>query len=214
MKHFLFICFLISLSGNAQVISRFADEVDAIQKKYDTLWDASKETIVFTGSSSIRIWKDLGERFPGHQIVNSGFGGSQASDLLTYTYELILRFNPKKVFIYEGDNDIVAGRTPDEIIVAIKNIVGGIERHDPQTQIVLISAKPSLARWKLKRKYKRLNRKFNKLAQKDERINFIDVWKPMLNKRKVKQDIFLEDGLHMNGKGYTIWYSVIKNYIN
>ena len=77
-----------------------------IVKRNDSLWDSSRETIVFTGSSSIRFWEDLQERFPENQVLNAGFGGSQASDLLYHLNDLVLRYKPKKVFVYEGDNDI------------------------------------------------------------------------------------------------------------
>ena len=213
MRYILF-CFLVLNLVEAQEPARFADEIAEIQKKYDTLWNASKETTVFTGSSSIRVWKDLQQRFPKHQIVNSGFGGSQASDLLRYTDELILRYTPKKVFIYEGDNDISAGKSAKKIMADIVAIVAKIRVQNPTTDILLIAAKPSIARWNLKRNYKRLNRKFKKLCKKDTELRYVDVWTPMLKKRKVMQDIFIEDGLHMNAKGYAIWYETIKPFLN
>jgi len=213
MRYFFLVFFFIVFQSAAQEASPFAEEVEAIQKKYDTLWDSSKETIVFTGSSSIRIWKDLESRFPEHQIVNSGFGGSQASDLLVHIDQLILRFKPKKVFIYEGDNDISAEKKSKKIISTTQQIIARIRQENANTKIVLIAAKPSIARWKLKRHYKKLNRKFKRLSKKDPLLDFANVWVPMLDKRNVKQDIFIEDGLHMNAKGYELWYDIIKNYI-
>lgn len=214
MKPLFCLFFLIGFQSLAQNLPRFADEVDAIQKRYDTLWDASRETIVFTGSSSIRIWNDLELRFPGQQIVNSGFGGSQASDLAAYLDELVLRFKPKKVFIYEGDNDISAEKAPKAIMATTQGIIDRIRETNPETKIVLIAAKPSIARWNLKSNYKRLNRKFKRLSKKDALVEYADVWKPMLSKRKVKKDIFIQDGLHMNAKGYQLWYEVIKNFMD
>jgi lysophospholipase L1-like esterase len=210
----LLLCFLCySVFSQAQDPGRFVDEVTAIQTSYDTLWDASKETIVFTGSSSVRIWHDLQKRFPKHQIINSGFGGSQASDLLAYTNELILRYTPKKVFIYEGDNDIAAGKKPNEIIKDIQAIISKIRAQNSAVKVVLIAAKPSIARWNLKRDYKKLNRKFKNLSRIDADLLYVDVWKPMLKKRKVIEDLFIEDGLHMNAKGYDIWYDAIKPFL-
>ncbi len=215
MRYSLFFTLMVCsiLFAQSQEIAPFADEVEAIQKKYDTLWDASKETIVFTGSSSIRIWHDIQDRFPDHQIVNSGFGGSQASNLLDNCQELVLRFKPRKVFIYEGDNDISAGKKTKEIIGDILAIIEEIRAQDATTEIVLIAAKPSLARWNLKRDYKRLNRKFRKLSRKDVQMDYADVWKPMLNGKKVKEDLFIEDGLHMNAKGYDIWFEVLEPHV-
>lgn len=206
--------FLISLASFAQTQNIFTNEVKDITKKYDSIWDSSKETIVFTGSSSVRLWKELEEEFPDHQIVNSGFGGSQASDLLLFIDELILSYNPKKVFIYEGDNDLWSKKRPANVLDTTAEIIRRIKANNPSTQIILIAAKPSISRWKIRGKYKRLNRKMERFTKKDAQLNYVDVWNPMLNKRKLITDIFIEDGLHMNQKGYDIWYEAMKDLVN
>lgn len=199
---------------NAQETPPFFNEVQKLVLKYDSTWDRTQESIVFTGSSSIRMWKNLHTLFPGHQILNTGFGGSQASDLLYYLDDLVLKYNPKKVFIYEGDNDIFAKKKPKDVVLTTEKIIAKIKQSNPQVKIVLLSAKPSLSRWKFRAKYKKLNRKLKRLTQKDESLEFIDVWTPMLDGRKVKNDIFIADGLHMNQKGYSLWYMAIKDFVN
>ena len=213
MKLSLILVVLVSFLSNAQDRGRFSDEVMTIQKKYDTLWDANRATIVFAGSSTIRKWTTVESDFPNHQIVNSGFGGSEASDLLGYTDELINRFSPEKVFIYEGDNDISSKKKPTQILGAIQAIITDVQTQNPGTKIVLISAKPSLSRWKFRKKYKQLNRKFITLSQNNPLVEYADVWTPMLDGRKVKKDIFVSDGLHMNSKGYQIWYNTLRKYV-
>ncbi|WP_394749826.1 GDSL-type esterase/lipase family protein [Spongiimicrobium salis] len=213
MKYAVFLFLFFTTCIYAQ---GFKDEVLAIQKKYDTILDRSKETIVFTGSSSVRLWRSLESDFPNHQIVNSGFGGSQAYDLLQYTQELILQYHPKKVFIYEGDNDVFSRKKTKEIIATTQEIIKKIKAQDQNTEIVLISAKPSLARWKLRRRYRRLNRAFKALSETDEHITFANVWNVMLKGkgRRVRKDIFVSDGLHMNPKGYALWYDVIRQFMD
>lgn len=214
MKPLLYTFLFVSTLIYGQQESVFGNEVFDIGKKYDSIWNANEETIVFTGSSSIRMWNGLETKFPGYQIINSGFGGSQASDLLQYQEELIFRFNPKKVFIYEGDNDIVQKKSTKEIIETTQEIISNIKKRDSSVQVILISAKPSIARWHLKRKYKRLNRQFQKISRKLSSVEYADVWSAMLNGKKVKQDMFIGDGLHMNNKGYELWYSVILPFID
>ena len=206
--------FFVSLTSFGQVENVFTKEVKDITAKYDSIWDSSKETIVFTGSSSVRLWRKLQEEFPDHQIINSGFGGSQASDLLYFIDELILSYNPKKVFIYEGDNDLWAKKRPAYVLDTTADIIRRIKAKNASTQVILISAKPSISRWKIRGKYKRLNRKMERFTQDDPNLFYVDVWKPMLNKRKLKTDIFIEDGLHMNQKGYDIWYAAMKDLVN
>ena len=212
MRYFFVLFFTLSLTAQAQL--PFDKEVEQIQQRNDSLWDKTKETIVFTGSSSIRFWENIQDRFPEHQVLNTGFGGSQFSDLELYLDELILNYKPVKVFIYEGDNDIFAKKRPRKILKRAEHILNTLQQRNQDMEIVLISAKPSISRWKYRGRYRRLNLKLDRLASEKEGIEFVDVWYPMLDKRKVKQDIFIEDGLHMNDKGYDIWYDVIKNYID
>ncbi|MEH6682025.1 MAG: GDSL-type esterase/lipase family protein [Sediminicola sp.] len=215
MKYYIFtILFMMISVGNAQGPLQFEGQVEAIQQKYNAILDTSQKTIVFTGSSSIRVWQDVQERFSDHAVVNTGFGGSQASDLLYYIYDLILRYHPKKVFIYEGDNDIAKNKTPNKVCNDLQQIISAIQRNDSTTQIVLIAVKPSIARWGLRRKYKRLNRKMERVAEGNPLVEYANVWAPMLNGNSVKRDIFVEDGLHMNDQGYEIWHNVLKPFVN
>ncbi|WP_299320227.1 SGNH/GDSL hydrolase family protein [uncultured Maribacter sp.] len=209
-----FCSFLLSIISFAQEENVFTNEVKDITIKYDSIWDSSKETIVFTGSSSVRLWRKLEKEFPDHQIINSGFGGSQSSDLLLFMDELILSYNPKKVFIYEGDNDLWADKSPTDVLDTTAEIIRRIKSKNPATEVILIAAKPSISRWKIRGKYKRLNRKMERFTKNDPQLYYVDVWKPMLNKRKLKTDIFIEDGLHMNQKGYDIWYEAMKDLVN
>lgn len=215
MKNLLFFLLLLLVcTMQAQQGDNFAEEVQTIKAKYDTLWNASKPTIVFTGSSSIRLWEDLEKRFPGHQILNTGFGGSQSYDLLVYLDELVLDYNPRKVFIYEGDNDINDRKRPKLILNTITHIAKRIKEKGDTIEIVLISAKPSIARWKLKGKYKRFNRKLKKFSDSDPNIIYVDVWNIMLTDRKLNETLFIEDGLHMNEKGYDLWYNALKELLD
>ncbi len=208
------IVFIITISLSAQDAIPFGKEVKEIVQRNDSLWNPSEETLVFTGSSSIRFWKDLQKRFPEKQVLNAGFGGSQAKDLLHHLNDLVLRYQPTKVFIYEGDNDIFEKKRPKTILETTEKIIERLLVDHPNREIILISAKPSLSRWSLRRRYKRLNKKMAKYAAKKSHVAFVDVWNPMLDKRKVKEDIFIEDGLHMNEKGYDIWYNTLKDFVD
>lgn len=192
---------------------RLREEVEQLIKHNDSIWNQEQEAIVFTGSSSIRFWENLQSVFPSYQIINSGFGGSHASDLLFYLDELILRYQPGKVFIYEGDNDIFERKRPRKILKDIEAILSRIWIKNPNTEVVLISAKPSIARWHRRGAFKRLNRKFKRLAAEQPNLDYADVWNLMLNGRKLKENLFIEDGLHMNQKGYQLWQEAISPFV-
>ena len=137
------------------------------------------------------------------------------ADLLYYVDKIILSFLPGQVFIYEGDNDISFGRTTDQILSKAESILLQVRKKLPDTEIIFISAKPSIARWKLKDKYEAFNKQLLAWTKKKERVKYADVWTPMLDKKgNVRHDIFIEDGLHLNEKGYEIWTKLLGGYLN
>ena len=197
----------------AQNPARFQKEVDSIVAANGSV---NKENLIlFTGSSSIRLWKNLDASFPNHNVLNMGFGGSEMADLLYYTDKLIIPFNPKQIFIYEGDNDLSLGRSPAQIIASADSIVSLIKKYLPHAEVIFISPKPSLQRWPLKEKYEDYNKQLKHWVSKKRNVRFADVWTPMLdNNGTVMQDIFIADGLHLNEKGYSIWTSALKKYLS
>ncbi len=213
-KKLNFLYFLFGCVFTLSAQHRFQEDVDALVKKYENIKESTKETIVFTGSSSIRLWKNLDSIFPKYQIINTGFGASLSGDLLRFSDELILKYRPTKVFIYEGDNDIAYNKTSNAVINNLKKIVKRIHAQNNETVVILISAKPSVQRWKLKKKYQRFNRKLKRYTKKDPLLAYIDVWKPMLKNRRINTTLFQPDGLHMNSKGYSIWFKKVKPFLN
>lgn len=196
-----------SFNIQAQDPNRFADEV----KKFENAGNdyPSENRIIFTGSSSIRLWVDFKSYFPEHNVINTGFGGSETSDLIHYKDLLISQFEPKQVFIYEGDNDVNSGKSGLEILSDMNTLVSSLLEEGIEN-IVIIAPKPSVARWELKEKYEKVNTSLKAMADLSPKIQYADVWTPMLNPDgNVKPDIFIEDNLHMNKKGYDIWIKVI-----
>ena len=210
---FVFLCSGLHPGLQGQDPLRFEAEVSLMEKNLDSLWDQNTPNLVFTGSSSIRMWADLQERYPDTQILNTGFGGSQASDLLFYLEPLILKYQPEQVFIYEGDNDLAEGKRPGQVLRTFKEIEAKIHHALPGIPIVLISAKPSISRWNLRRKYRRFNRRLKRWTRRDPTLVYADVWNPMLQGRKLDESLFIDDGLHMNSTGYDIWEQVLLPFV-
>ncbi len=187
------------------------DSLDRIIKKEESSIEIEN---LFVGSSSIRFWLTLQQDYPDKEILNRGFGGSHMSDLLYHVDKLILQYHPKKIFIYEGDNDISASESVDDIMAETKELIGLINKELPTTEIYLIAAKPSIARWSFVNEYIKLNRAFIKLSLLDPQIHYVDVWTPMLgDDGVVLQDIFIADDLHMTDKGYDIWAEAIRPFL-
>jgi lysophospholipase L1-like esterase len=215
MRIFVFLSFLISISSSlfGQDPLRFEKEVANLVASDSAV--SSRKLILFTGSSSIRIWKSLKSDLPTYNTLNRGFGGSEMTDLLHYADQLIIQYNPKEIFIYEGDNDLNSGKevsdilkTADQLLIIIR------ERLPKNVKVFFISAKPSVARWALKEKYLNYNKQLEAWTKTAKKVYFVDVWKPLLDAQgEVLKDIYIADGLHLNEQGYKIWAGVIKNYL-
>lgn len=191
----------------------FQEEVKNRAKEIDDAgWN--KGSAVFTGSSSVRMWENLQEQFPDVAIINSAFGGSQANELLMHLNETVLRYEPSKVFIYEGDNDINAGKEVSVIMKNLDAIVTGIHDKNPATIVNLIAAKPSPSRWHHKESYLALNDLIRQYATTHDNVNIVNVWDIMLDDSgKPRADIFIEDNLHMNAKGYELWKEIFTPFL-
>jgi lysophospholipase L1-like esterase len=217
MKRFslLFVLWLVTLSVYSQESRPFENEVKNLIAK-DSLITNRKNIILFTGSSSIAYWKDVQTYFPDKNILNRGFGGSTMRDLVYYTPQVIIPYNPKTIFIYEGDNDINSGHTSKDILASADTVLNAIRKHLPATvKVYFIAAKPSVARWHLKDHYIAFNNALKAWTKTKPNVYFIDVWTPMMDSDgMVRNDLFIEDNLHMNKTGYAIWFETIKPYVN
>lgn len=209
----LWLGFAVPVALRAQDPLRFEKEVAAIVEG-DSLVK-NKKVILFTGSSSIRLWKNVQSYFPNHNVLNRGFGGSEMSDLLFYYNRLVRPYRTRQIFIYEGDNDIASGKTPPRILQDADSLLALIRKTEgKRVHVVFISPKPSIARWDLRDKYTAYNKLLRDWTAQHRRVAFADVWTPMLDANgEPMQDIFIEDGLHLNKKGYDIWSVAIGKFI-
>ena len=216
MKKFIFLVlvFLSALNSSFAQLHPFEQEVRRLSAQLDSLgWNPG--TTVVTGSSTIRMWRSLTEISGREVVLNTGFGGSKASDLERYLFPLVLKFDPKRVFIYEGDNDLWAGVAPEEILASLDRIVTRIQLAAPNTKIYLIGAKPSPSRWAKKDLYQSFNQQLEKYSQRKEGVSFIDTWAALTDSDgNTRPELYIKDQLHLNEAGYILWNGVFKSYFN
>lgn len=202
---FLFLFFLGGFTTGFAQQHPFEEEVRQLGARLDSLgWKPG--STVFTGSSTIRMWRSLPEISLGEEVINTGFGGSKAADLERYLFPLVLKYDPKRVFIYEGDNDLWAGVPSTEILNSLKQIVTRIHLVAPGTQIVLIGAKPSPSRWEKKENYRAFNQLLSAYCEQTEQLSFLDTWKALTDSQgNPRPELYLQDQLHLNAQGYLVW---------
>lgn len=182
--------------------------------KQDSVSMPQKDGILLLGSSSFTIWRDILNYFPGRNIINRGFGGSQMSDVLYFKDRLILPYHPKHLVIYEGENDIASGEKPDSILSELIQLVTWTRNQIPGIRISLISMKPSPSRWKIRAQMLEMNTLLKQYASQSENIDFINIWDVLLGPdgKPIKEN-YLPDSLHLNANGYKIWQKAMDPFL-
>lgn len=210
---FLFV-YSFSFAQNAK--HAFWDDIQAF-KKQDSINMPAKGQILFVGSSSFTKWKDVQDYFPKYRILNRGFGGSTLEDVIYYTDDVIFKYDPKQIVIYCGENDLAYNVSlyPAQAAERFYTLFNMIRKKYKNVPIAYVSMKPSPSRQKLMAKYNVANVMIKHFLAKKKKTSFIDVYHKMLKPDGTPlTDIFIEDKLHMNAKGYAIWQKEIEPYLS
>ncbi len=193
----------------------FYSDIQAFKKK-DSIQFPPKNAILFVGSSSFTKWTDVQDYFPGYTIINRGFGGSTLPDVIQYAQDIIIPYHPKQIIIYCGENDLAAGDTVSAKMVAnrFKQLFVLVRSQLSAIPVAFVSLKPSPSRQHLWPKMTAANKMIKNYLAKQKHTAFINVFDAMLvADGSVRKDIFLQDNLHMNAKGYAIWQKIITPYL-
>ncbi len=193
-------------------IARFQYEINKFSVE-DSLNKIDYAKILFTGSSSIRKWDNVSSYFNNEKILNRGFGGSTFAELIYYAEDVIFKYNPQIILIYEGDNDQYI-LNPYQILKCACYLEKLIHSRLPETKILFLSVKPSPARRNKIRTMHETNILLKNFADTTKNTLYINVWDSMFDKNgKIIPDIFKKDSLHLNEAGYRIWAKIIQPYL-
>jgi hypothetical protein len=212
---------------NQQKFKEQNDSVDAKRKNrienavkdfqnFDDKNTFAENAVLFVGSSSIAGWK-TSLSFPEYFVINRGIGGMNMREII-YNYDILIKkYSPSIIAIY-CDIDIEQGESPYEVITLFKKLINKIKTDLPKTSILLLSMKPVMIDdfigKDIRKNKTTINKQFLKLSTEEEHINFVDLASPMLNPNgKLKTEIFIEDGMHLNELGYKIWNQTIRPII-
>ncbi len=192
--------------------NRFASEISAFEQ-WDNKNSFPADAVLFVGSSSIRMWQTRAS-FPDLPVINRGFGGSHISDINFYFKRVVLPYKPKLIVFYAGDNDIVSGKSAQQVLEDFRRFVEMVREELPRTPIIFISIKPSESRWNFWPVTKQANEMIRLFCEKNNRLTFVDAGSVLLNADgKANNEFFLADKLHMNEMGYHKWTQILRPVI-
>ncbi len=172
-------------------------------------WDRKNsfpaDAVVFVGSSSIRYWPTA-EGFGDLPVINRGYGGSIMADSIYYADAFILKYKPKVVVVYAGDNDCSGKLPPASVAGDFEKLADTIHEALPNTEIICLSVKRSDSRKHLWPQMEQVNKLYKKYAQTQSYITYVDVDAVLLTEDGTPDpELYLSDRLHLSEKGYAAW---------
>ena len=169
--------------------------------------------ILFIGSSSIRKW-NLSNSFPDLPVFNRGFGGSQIADSVEFADRIVVPYRPRAIVFYAGDNDISREKTPARVQEDFQEFTSLVHSELPETRIIFIAIKPSIARWELVDRMRAANALIRADCEEHRLLTFVDVDVPMLGDNgQPREELFVDDGLHLSDEGYSLWSELVRPHL-
>ncbi len=229
MKKLISILLCISLIINFFLLFTLIKKIDIYEDKIKKITMESKskenvkkdykeENIVFLGDS-ITEWYPLGELYENNiPIVNSGKAGYRTFELLPELKELVYQYNPTKVFILIGTNDINTHSGKKKLVNNVEKMIKRIKIHRAQCKIYIQSIYPVNKEDNQKeneienKEIKEVNQKIKKICKKHN-VTYIDVYKYLIDEEGYLDLQYTKDGLHLNDLGYLKVTKVLTPYV-
>jgi lysophospholipase L1-like esterase len=175
------------------------------------------QAVLFIGSSSIRLWKDLAADMAPRGAINRGYGGARFSDLVVFVERLVQPHKCEAIVIFVA-NDIVGkedDKTPEEVAGLFKYAVGKIRQSHSEQPIFLVAITPTPSRFTAWSQIRLANAELEKVCKAGSNLHFIATESHYLDQHGQPIDrYFVEDKLHQNRDGYLVWGKIIKGQID
>lgn len=179
------------------------------------------DNFVFLGDS-ITDFYPLDEYYENIPVVNSGISGNKTTDILGQLDARVYQYNPTKVILLIGTNDLAedSDLAEKQVLENIKKIVSSIRKNRSCAQIYIQSIYPvnksvnaSMVGNRNPDRIKRINKKLNSYCKK-EKLTFINMYEHLVDENNNLKEKYTEDGLHLNSLGYVVVTREILPFLN
>ena len=194
----------------AQQPLRMAKDIAAFEAS-DKATPPPQHALLFSGASTLRMWKNVAEEMKPYPVINRGFGGSYTTEVLGYMDRITLPYHPRVVVFQCGGNDVNAGDEPGAPIGRIREYLARLRKENPDCAVVFMAttrAPSRRAKWELLDEY---NRQLQQIVKEGKALWYVDI-NPALNlpNGEGKPGHYLKDNLHPDVAGYKAIAAVLK----
>jgi lysophospholipase L1-like esterase len=193
--------------------AKWEKEIAAFERS-DATNPPPKGALLFIGSSGIRLWHTLATDFPGHQVINRGFGGSEIADSTHFADRIIFPYAPRAIFFRAGGNDLANGKFPEQVFADFKAFVTTVHARLPEADITFISWNPTIARWSQREQEKTLNTLVREFISQQPRLHYIEIAPSVLGPDgQPRAELLAEDKLHFSEAGYRMLADLVRPHL-
>lgn len=169
------------------------------------------KNIVFVGDSLTYMY-NLEKYYKGYKVVNSGVDGDFTWGVLNDLENRVYKYNPSKVILLIGTNDIYKEKTAADIANNVEKIIKNIKKNRPYCEIYLVSLYPvnrtdndkinlNMVKNRTNKFIKVVNKKYKAISQK-YKINYINIFDKLIDNDGNLDIKYTREGLHLVDKGY------------
>lgn len=197
-------------------LEKWSDAISDLEAK-DQTETHPDESILFVGSSSIRLWTDIAADMAPYHPIQRGYGGARWTDVAIFAERLIQPHQYRAVVFFVA-NDITGGdhdREPQEVVDLFTSVHAIARQHNPSAPIFYIAVTPTESRWKAWPKIRAGNSLVRKFCEQTDHTHFIGTESIYLDgDSEPRPELFLSDKLHLNRDGYIRWAAAIKSQLD
>lgn len=197
-------------------IEKWEQAILQLEKK-DATEAHSDSSVLFIGSSSIRLWKTIVEDIAPYHPIQRGYGGARFSDVAVYAERLIQPHQYRALVVFVA-NDIQGkdtDHTVDEVASLVRHIMDVSRQHQPKAPILFIEITPTASRFAAWPEIRRLNARLRDIALATPHTYFIPTAQHYLHPDATPRDeLFVDDKLHLNREGYSIWANLVRRRLD
>ena len=195
-----------------------------------------KGMILFYGSSGFTRWspkydhrpleEDIRMKDGSPAAINHGFGGSTIEEGLYYYHRVVRPWEPRAIVLRFFPNDVSFGYTPDEIVALLAQFCNWARADFPGVKLYICDAMPH-KRFVNNGIWQKLAKQYNKILKEycdcnEDCIYVSQVGWPGFyhdtadagDYSKIRQDIWVEDEIHMTQEGYDIYRDLFLNALD
>lgn len=156
---------------------------------------------------SISLWFPT-EYMPRYRFwLNQSISGDTAVGTLQ-RLSLFEKTNPDIIHVMIGINDLRQGVTDQQLLTTQGQIIRRLRWQHPQAQVIVHSLLPTRLESLPSDRIRRINSQMGAIATQ-EGAQVLDLHRYFTDESGQLNATLTTDGLHLNGEGYALWYSIL-----